>query len=370
MRRAPCTIRCGIRDNEQVDLPGDIDTPALIVDSRRLERNIAAMAAAAAAAGVALRPHAKTHKCPQIARMQLAHGAAGLTVATISEAELFADAGCQSVFIAYPVWAGGGRRGRIAALHERTDLRVGVDSVRAAEELARAARGLRVLIEVDSGQHRTGVPAHEAADLAVSCLRLGLEVTGAFTHPGQAYVAPDAAAGAAADERRELAEAGAALRRVTGREPELSGGSTPTACAGVTAPLTEVRPGTYAFYDRQQMRLSRVTPADVALTVAARVVSVPRPNEAVLDCGSKTLSSDRPAWLDGHGLLLDAPEAAIAVLSEEHAVVTGLRTQLAVGDLVGVIPNHVCTTVNLARELVIVDGGSVMDRWPVRTARQ
>lgn len=347
-------------------IPEDLDTPALVVDNRRLTRNITRMADAAAAAGISLRPHAKTHKCPQIGRRQLEHGAIGLTVATIAEAELFADAGVRSVFIAYPVWAGGVRRSRIASLRERVDLRVGVDSVAAAEQFE---RGQRVLIEVDCGQHRSGVLPGDVAALATECLRLGLNVVGAFTHPGHAYDAPDGAAGAAADERAALTTAGEALKTIIGREPVLSGGSTPTAYNGVAAPLTEVRPGTYVFGDRQQMRLAGLTAEDIALVVVARVVSVPRAGEAVLDCGSKTLSKDRPSWLEGHGLVLEAPEAVIDELSEEHAVVRGWSGKQSipanVGDLVQVIPNHVCPVVNLGRELVITDGGSVTDRWAV-----
>jgi D-serine deaminase-like pyridoxal phosphate-dependent protein len=341
-------------------IPQDIDTPALVVDSGRLTRNITRMAEAASAAGIALRPHAKTHKCPSVGRLQLEHGAVGLTVATLAEAEMFADAGVGSIFIAYPVWAGGIRRPRIASLRERVDLRVGVDSVTAAEQFT---RGQRVLIEVDCGQHRSGVLPEDVGGLAAECLRLGLDVIGAFTHPGHAYDAPDAAAGAAADERAALTIAGEALKPLIGREPELSGGSSPTAYDGVAAPLTEVRPGTYVFGDRQQMRLAGLTADDMALVAVARVVSVPRAGEAVLDCGSKTLGKDRPSWLTGHGLVLEAPAAVIDELSEEHAVVRNIRAD--VGDLVQVIPNHVCPVVNLGRELVITDGGSVTDRWPV-----
>jgi len=342
------------------------------VSAERLDRNLTRMAAAAGVAGVALRPHAKTHKCLQIARRQLALGAIGLTVATLLEAEVFASEGCPSMFIAYPLWAGSGDRGeRLAALRSLTSLRVGVDSEAAAVALAAAAPGVQVLIEVDSGQHRSGVAVSQVTALAVACARLGLSVAGAFTHPGHAYNAPSAAGDASRDERAALAGAGEALTGVgvIDGEPVLSGGSTPTASAGVAAPLTEVRPGTYVFGDRQQMHLSGLSADDVALVVAARVVSVPRPGEAVLDAGSKALSGDRPAWLTGHGLILEAPEATIATLSEEHAVVQGLTTPLRVGDLVRVVPNHVCTVVNLTSELVVVSDGEVTDRWAVAARR-
>ncbi len=350
----------------------DIETPAVVVDTTRLERNLDRLQAAATAAGAALRPHAKTHKCLEIGRRQVAHGAVGLTVATLAEAEAFVADGCPSVFIAYPLWAGSANRpARLAALHERTQLLVGVDSAAAAKALAAAVPGAGVLIEVDSGQHRSGIPVAQVTALATACRALGLDVTGAFTHPGHAYGKPDPAvvAAAAADERAALAAAGAALAGLTDKAPVLSGGSTPTAEAGVAAPLTEVRPGTYVFGDRQQMALAGLAEQDVALVVAARVVSAPRPGEAVLDCGSKALSSDRPAWLKGFGLILEAPEATIVMISEEHAVVHGLTAPLRVGDLVRVVPNHVCPVVNLTGELLTADGDELTGRWQV-TARR
>lgn len=353
-----------------MQVPDDLETPAVVVDSRRLDRNLARMAAAADMAGVALRPHAKTHKCLAVGRRQLSGGAIGLTVATLAEAELFAADGCPGIFIAYPLWAGSGSRGaRLAALRDQTDLRVGVDSAAAAARLADAVPGLNVLIEVDSGQHRSGVAAGQVAALAAACLELGLCVVGAFTHPGHAYLAPADVPRAAEDERAALAAAGEALAGLIDTEPVLSGGSTPTAATGLLPPLTEVRPGTYVFGDRQQLHLSRIAEEDIALVVAARVVSAQRPGEVVLDAGSKALSSDRPSWLPGHGLILGAPEATIAILSEEHAVVRGLTTRLQVGDLVRVVPNHVCTVVNLTSELLVVSGGTVVDRWPVGARR-
>jgi D-serine deaminase-like pyridoxal phosphate-dependent protein len=352
-------------------LPADLDTPTVVVDADRMETNLARMAALAEASGVELLPHAKTHKCVPIARRQLAHGARGLTVATLDEAELFADCGCERLFIAHPLWAGGGRAARLRKLHERLDLRVGVDSRPGAERLAAAVGGtdrpLEVLIEIDCGGRRSGVRPDQVAELATQVLRLGLDVRGAFSHPGHAYATPGAAPDAAADERAALAAAAAGLAPLIGAPPVLSGGSTPTALDGLAAPLTEVRPGTYVFGDRQQMTLSGIGVEEVALVVAARVVSAPRHGEVVLDAGSKALSSDRPAWLKGHGRVLEAPDAVIESLSEEHAIVRGLGagSGLAVGDLVGVIPNHVCTAVNLAREITVVSGGEVVDRWPV-----
>lgn len=369
-------------------IPDDLDTPCAVVDLDRLDRNLSKMATEAAAAGVALRPHAKTHKCLEIAARQLALGAAGLTVATLAEAEAFAAAACHSIFIAYPFWAGGpGRAERLKALSARVDLRVGVDGVTAAKALAAAAPGIRVLIEVDSGQHRSGVLPSEVGALGAACLSLGLDLTGAFTHPGHAYGSADTVRGlsapgdvttaladgvaaAAADERLALSAAGAVLADLVSRPLELSGGSSPTAAAGLSAPLTEVRPGTYVFGDRQQTVLSGLPVDDVALVVAARVVSVPRPGEAVLDAGSKALSADRGPWMTGHGLIVEAPEATIVSLNEEHAVVRGISDSvLAVGDLVRVVPNHVCSVVNLFGSLAVVRDGALTDCWPVVARR-
>jgi D-serine deaminase-like pyridoxal phosphate-dependent protein len=369
-------------------IPDDLETPCAVIDLDRLDRNISKVATEAAAAEVALRPHAKTSKCLEVAGRQLALGATGLTVATLTEAETFAAGGCHSIFIAYPFWAGNpGRAERLRALAARIDLRVGVDSIPAAEALAAAAPGLRVLIEIDSGQHRSGVLPSEVESLATACLSLGLDLIGAFTHPGHAYgsadtvqglsepgeiaaALADAVAAAAADERLALSAAGTVLANLVNGPLELSGGSSPTAAAGLSAPLTEVRPGTYVFGDRQQTYLAGMDVEDVALVVAARVVSVPRPGAAVLDAGSKALSSDRAPWLNGHGLILEAPEATIVSLNEEHAVVRGITDSvLAVGDLVQVVPNHVCSVVNLFSSLAVVRDGALTEVWPVVARR-
>lgn len=339
------------------------------MDLDRLEANIVRMAGRAASAGVALRPHAKTHKSVRVAALQMDAGAAGLTVATLGEAETFADGGCDDLFVAYPLWAGSGRAQRLRALHERVRLRVGVDNVGGAATLAAAVSGaqapLEVLIEVDSGGERTGVTIDEISGLTERCLHLGLNVVGAFTHPGHAYAGRARVVAAAEDEQSTLRRAGETLEPLLDVPPVLSGGSTPTANADVQVAMTEMRPGTYVFGDRQQMALSALPEDDVALVIASRVVSTPRRGTAVLDAGSKTLSSDRPSWLPGFGLLPGAPEGCISSISEEHAVVTGLDAEIRVGDLVAVVPNHVCTAVNLCAGLVTVRGDRFVDIWPV-----
>jgi D-serine deaminase-like pyridoxal phosphate-dependent protein len=331
-----------------------------VVDPDVLTRNLAAMSDLARDRGLALRPHAKTHKCAEIARLQLAAGATGLTVATVSEAEAFAGVGVEDLFIAYPLWVDPAKGGRLRALAERVALAVGVDSPEGARALAAQVPGARVLVEVDSGHHRTGVPPQEAGALAEAAARCGLEVRGVFTFPGHSY-APGAHAGVAAQESAALA---AAARSLTahGLEAEVvSGGSTPSAADADGEVLTELRPGVYVFGDAQQWELGTTTPDRVALTALATVVSRAS-GHVVLDAGGKVLGADRSAWATGHGRLLDHPDARVTSLSEHHAVVAWDGSPAPeLGSRVRVVPNHVCAAVNLADALVLPDGTS----WPV-----
>lgn len=337
-------------------------TPFVTVDARVLDANLKAMADHAAARGLALRPHAKTHKSPEIARRQLAHGATGLTVATVSEAEVFAEAG--DLFIAYPIWPAPERAARLRALHERVRLRVGVDSAESAEALGRAVPGLEVLVEVDSGHHRSGVVPEMAGDVAVAAAKSGLVVRGVFTFPGHGY-GPARQRQAVADESAALSTAAAALAAHGLDTSVRSGGSTPTAALTGDS-LTEMRPGVYVFGDAQQLEMGTCDWDRVALTVTATVVS--RSGQRfILDAGSKVLGADQQPWATGGGRVREFPDARITALSEHHATVLlpGGRTPPARGETVHVIPNHVCATVNLAGELIVVDGTEQIGRWPV-----
>jgi D-serine deaminase-like pyridoxal phosphate-dependent protein len=347
-------------------LPADLETPCLVVDRDVLERNLVAMADHARDHSMALRPHAKTHKCLEIARRQMALGAVGLTVATVGEAELFADAGFADLFIAYPVWAAGARGPRLRALAERVALRVGADSVEGVEVLSRAIAGTEagVVIEVDSGHHRTGVPPGSAGEVAAAALRRGLNVAGVFTFPGHSYQ-PGGQDRAAADEARALLEADGALRQAGLGGGLRSGGSTPTAALAKQG-LNEIRPGVYVFNDAQQVELGAADWDALALTAAATVVSR-HGHDLVLDAGSKVLGADRPIWATGSGRLPDYPEARIGALSEHHATVTFAEDVPLpeLGSVVRVAPNHVCAAVNLADQLMIISGGVVIDQWQV-----
>ncbi|MGO8877421.1 MAG: alanine racemase [Acidimicrobiales bacterium] len=349
-------------------LPDGIDTPALVIDLDTLSANIDSMASQMLAIGVALRPHVKTHKSPQIARMQINAGGRGVTVASLGEAEVFAASGFDDIFIAYPLYPAGSKASRLRALAGGMRLSVGVDSIDAARALAGAVPApdcLTVLIELDSGQHRSGVAPEAAVDLALRCGELGLDVGGVFTHGGHSY-RPSAAAAAAADESRTLDLAVEYLAAAGVTAPTVSAGSTPTAIASAVGRVTEERPGTYVFNDRQQLALGTAKPRDVAVAVAATVVSTAVGGQAVIDAGSKALASDRPDWLSGHGAVPELGDATVAALSECHGMVRlGAQPTPAIGTVVRVVPNHICTAVNLFDYYEVVSGGQLVDRWPI-----
>ena len=352
---------------------GDLSTPAVVVDLDVLERNVARMAARAREAGVKLRPHAKTHKVPEIARMQLGAGASGVSVAKTAEAEVFAAAGFDDLFVAYPV-VGGDKARRLLALADRARLAVGADSIEGASTLAApfhaAGRVLDVMLKVDVGYGRVGVLPADAPGMARRIAAIpGLRLRGVFTHAGHAYGAADREGvdEVAAGEGGTLAAVAAALARDGLGGLEVSVGSTPTARRAMTVPgVTECRPGNYVYHDASQVSLGTCALEDCALTVVATVVSVPAPGRAVLDAGSKTLSSDplRPQ-AGGHGWVLGTG-SRIARLSEEHGVIdVADGDAFRVGQRVRVLPNHACVVSNLHDVVHAVRGERVEHVFPV-----
>jgi D-serine deaminase-like pyridoxal phosphate-dependent protein len=338
-----------------------IDTPALLIDAPRLRANVNGMAAAARDGGVALRPHAKTHKMLEVAALQLEAGAAGLTVAKLGEAEVFVDGGCEDILIAYPL-IGDPKLERLTALARRARVAVALDSLEVARAIAEAGADVRVRIEVDTGQRRAGVLPGDVAALAREVAALGLRVEGVMTHEGQAYAAEDLAA---------ATHAAAALMREAAASldaPVVSLGSTPTARFAAREPgVTEIRPGTYVFQDRTQIAHGAATPNDLAAFVLATVVSRPAPDRAVVDAGTKVLSSDR---LNAPGAPVDFGALTngwpLVRASEEHGVVAiPPEAPLRIGEQVRIVPNHVCPVINLFDEAVIVDGDREIGRWRV-----
>jgi D-serine deaminase-like pyridoxal phosphate-dependent protein len=351
----------------------DLSTPAVVIDLDVLERNVSRMAEAARVRGVSLRPHAKTHKTLEIARLQLEAGATGLTVAKTSEAEVYADAGFADIFVAYPV-VGADKGRRLLALADRVRLAVGVDSREGAATLAgvfhEASRSLDVLLKVDVGLHRVGVAPASAPALARDLADMaGLRLRGLFTHGGQAYGAEGASQvlSVAQDEGRTMVEVAEAVRAQGLPVETISVGSTPTARGGMSvAGVTECRPGNYVFHDFSQVCLGTCGLEDCAMTVVATVVSVPEARRAVVDAGSKVLSTDplRPR-AGGHGLVLGTG-SRLRGLSEEHGVVAAEPGDVfRVGDRVRILPNHACVVSNLRDRLWTVRGETVEGSFPV-----
>ena len=354
-------------------LPTGIETPALVIDLDIVERNAARMAQAMSERGVALRPHVKTHKSVALARIQLDHGARGITVGTLGEAEVMADGGIDDIFLAYPVWAVGEKQKRLRALAQRPGLTfaVATDSAEGARRLADAMSGssarLRVLIDIDPHYGRTGVAAERAGELGRAAQEMGLEVIGAFTHGGHSYAQLDAGPRAAADEVEVLTNAAEALR-ANGIEPiVLSAGSSPTAVAGARPPVTEMRPGTYLIGDRLQVAVGASPVDGVAIAVAATVVSTAVPGQVVIDAGAKTLTKDLPPYLDGYGTLPAYPDGVIERVSDYHGQVRfpdGARRP-ALGEIVAVVPNHACPVIDLYDTFVATRSGTTIGRWRV-----
>jgi D-serine deaminase-like pyridoxal phosphate-dependent protein len=342
-------------------------TPAVLVDLDVVVRNVAAMAERARRAGVRLRPHAKTHKTVEIARLQTAAGAGGLSVAKVGEAEVFAAEGFEDLFVAYPV-VGEDKGRRLLTLSDRVRLAVGVDSpdgARTLDAVFRAAgRRLDVLLKIDVGFHRVGVLPDQAVPLAQSISNLsGLRLRGVFTHAGHAYLAesPDGVAEIGRSEGVILVETAQRIRDSGIEVEEVSVGSTPTAPHAMSVEgVTECRPGNYVFHDASQVSLGVCRPEDCALTVLATVVSAPAPDRAVVDAGSKTLSSDplRPRG-PGFGFVIGR-RSRLARLSEEHGVIDVVAGEsFRVGERVRILPNHACVVANLHDRLLAVRGGSV-----------
>jgi D-serine deaminase-like pyridoxal phosphate-dependent protein len=351
-------------------LPASLDTPALVVFVDRVWANITRLQADLDARRIALRPHVKTHKSVRIARMQLDAGARGLTVGTLGEAEVMASAGLRDLFLAYPLWAEGPKASRLRALHDAAEVRVGVESVPAAERLgaaiAGARRPLHVMVEIDSGLHRTGVATpDEAVTVARAAAGAGLVVDGVFTHGGHSY-RPGAAGAVALDEVSALEQAAGALEAAGFEVSVVSAGATPTRTLSAAGRVNEIRAGTYALGDRQQVALGAMAPDSPAAVVATTVVAS-KVGRAVLDAGAKALTKDLPAFVDGYGSIPAWPGAIIDKLNDYHGLVSlpagGPRPRI--GEVVAVVPNHVCPVVDLVSSFVAVGEDGRVDHWAV-----
>lgn len=352
----------------------DLPTPCLLVDVDRMEHSIHVWQHAIATAGASLRPHVKTHKVPALAQMQLAVGASGITVAKVAEAEVFAANGCHDIFIAYPV-IGPDKWRRAAELARDTRLIVGVESAVGAAGLSTAATAggvrLTVRVEVDLGLARSGVQPAATAALCQHVLSLpGLDLDGIFTFRSVGYPGGinRATADIAREEGERMVELAESLRAAGIPIRSVSAGSTPTARDVALAPgITEVRPGTYIFGDYMLAQRGVIGYQDIALSILCTVVSRPDSTTATVDGGSKTFCGDvvPTGELKGFARAVSM-DAYLERMSEEHGVVrlpAGADPQI--GDRIAFHPIHVCTTVNLADELIGIRDGQVVEVWPI-----
>jgi D-serine deaminase-like pyridoxal phosphate-dependent protein len=352
-----------------------ICTPALVVYPRLVEQNVA-RAVELVGDPARLRPHAKTHKTREVTRMQLAAGVAKHKCATVAEAEMLAGCGVPDVLLAYPVV--GPNAHRVAALARAfpgTRFSVLVDHPNsvAAASAAAVAHGvtLGVLVDLDVGQHRTGIPiGNDAADLYLHAARMpGLSANGFHAYDGHNTTEPRA-------EREANARANIQAVRELKAIVESRGVPVPRLIAGGTPPFPiyaamkdlpelECSPGTYVFHDHNYQSkfpdFSGITPAAVLVT---RVVSRPTGNRVTFDVGTKAVASDPPA---GKRLaLLDLPDAVPVGHNEEHYIVeTPHAHRFQPGDIAYAIPAHVCPTVALHKELLVAENGIITGSWTV-----
>jgi D-serine deaminase-like pyridoxal phosphate-dependent protein len=362
-----------------------LPTPRAFVDRARLKRNISNMQALATGAGVRLRPHAKTHKSPVIARWQIEAGAVGICCAKLGEAEVFAEAGVKDIRLPYPISPS--NAARVAALINRgVRVSIIVDDDEVAVEWSKAMtrldHRLDVLVKVDVGFHRCGVNP-DAPDVVERIRAIGdlagLRLLGLLSHAGHGYSAAseEELTGIAEREITILTSLASRLRNAGTEVAEISVGATPTA-RFITRQrgVTEMRPGNYVFFDRTQAGLCAAAVDDCALWIVSTVVSRPAPTRVIFDAGSKTLTTDGVRGFGthvGHGLVfrnvrepVADPSIVIERLSEEHATaLVPTDCPLRPGDRVRILPNHSCVVANLMNDLLLVEGTTIVDTIPV-----
>lgn len=342
----------------------ELNTPAVLIDLDKAEANLRKAQDAADQAGLTLRPHIKTHKLPFFARRQVELGAAGITVQKLGEAEVMADAGLTDILLTFNI-IGAAKLARLKALHDRVTIRTVADSQDCVAGLAATVTDpghpLGVFVECDTGMGRCGVQSPQAAlDLAHDIIAApGLTFAGLMTYP---------AAGKYQAANRWLAEARALFHATSIPVPAITTGGTPdighmAEAAGIA---TEYRPGTYIYMDRSQVAAGAASYDDCALTVLATVVSRPTENRAIVDAGSKALTSDL-LGLEGHGYVLEYPDAKVVGLSEEHGTldVSVCATKPKIGEVIRIIPNHCCPVTNLFDRVHLIRDGELVETMEV-----
>ncbi|MFF2483307.1 alanine racemase [Paenibacillus sp. NPDC058071] len=355
------------------------ETPCIIINGAKVAGNIAGMAEAAARSGVKLRPHAKTHKLPEVAAKQIAAGADGITVAKLSEAEVMADSGIDNIFIAYPIVSPAKLERAVRLASRGVRLILAVDSLEGAMLLSQAAAAggmeLEARLEIDTGLHRTGVLPQDAAELALKIDAMdGIRLSGIFTYRGAMLDGKSTLDIRAAghEEGRMMAEAARALRDAGLDIADVSVGSTPTAAyAAEIDGVTEIRPGTYIYQDRMQVGFGVCAFDDCAGAVWVTVVSRPSAELIVVDGGSKTFATDvqpnnPPLHLRGFGHIIGDEHAVLERMNEEHGMIRiAADSAYRVGDRIAIIPNHICSTVNLHNFVYWEESDGLLRKTPI-----
>jgi D-serine deaminase-like pyridoxal phosphate-dependent protein len=351
----------------------ELDTPAVLIDVDVMERNLSRLAAYCGEHGLALRPHTKTHKIPELAQLQVRHGAVGITVAKVSEAEVMAHAGLEDILIVYPL-LGERKLSRLVVLARQARVTVALDSFETAQGISRAAARagvtVGVRVEFDTGLGRCGLPIEPGSIEIARRIRdlAALDWRGVLWYPGHIMATARERETLIARENERLAKLLGLLDAAGLDRSTLSGGNTPAAYQSHRfAGVTEIRPGTYIFNDKDTVCADAATYADCAASVLTRVVSRSVRGMAMVDAGSKTLSADLLLSGDrrGYGYVREYPAVVVEDLSEEHGhlrLADGAPGP-ALGELVRIVPNHVCTCINLHDRVYGIQGDQVVTQW-------
>ncbi|WP_024294306.1 alanine racemase [Lacrimispora indolis] len=356
---------------EQIE---QLETPCLVIDVDLAEKNIRRMQEAADKAGCRLRPHIKTHKMPLFAQMQEKAGASGITCAKVSEAEVMADGGMEDIFIAYPM-VGHFRIQRAITLAKKIKrLILTIDSLEGAKALEQEASGqdmvLEVRMEIDTGAGRTGVPMDRAVELALAVKEMKhLNLTGIFTFKSLILSGKPTEDNllAAEEEGKMMAETALMLKNAGVEIQDISAGSSPTGTlVAQTGMVNEIRPGTYIFDDFMLTKEKVAELSQIAVRFYATVVSCQHSEYAVVDGGTKCFPTDvapgqPPFYYPGYAVVEGDDNLRLSRMNEEHGIITAIngQTGLQVGQVISLIPIHVCTAVNMQNSIYLLENGSL-----------
>ncbi|MFZ5951835.1 MAG: alanine racemase [Candidatus Rifleibacteriota bacterium] len=349
------------------------------MDVPKLNANLLKVARFFSSRKIDLRPHIKTHKSPQIAKMQIEAGAIGITVATLAEAEAMIESGIDNIFIAYPTVGQANLKKLAKILSYSKKIILAVDSIFHLEQLARipfAEFPLQLRIEINSGQNRCGLrPEKGEMEPIMEFLKIHghlFSIEGVFTHAGHAYrcASPEQIEEVASSEQAAVLKAAQILRSDGFACKTTSTGSTPTAFFTGSAEINECRPGNYVFFDAMQVANKTAMIDECAFTVISTVIAT-YSDRLIIDAGSKALGLDKGAHgqslLNSFGLIKGHPHLSIAALSEEHGIInfkSGEKVP-APGEIVEIIPNHSCAAANLFSHYHVFRENRLVETWPL-----